>query len=91
MNEEGRRILDFSDTHGLTIGNTWFTREQKRLITYSSGTRENKKQSIIDYVIVRAEDRKCIRNVKAIAGEEIAKQHRLVVCDMKLKVEKKKK
>merc|ERR1711913_244479 len=48
MNEEGRRILDFSDTHGLTIGNTWFT----------------KKQSIIDYVIVRAEDRKYITNVK---------------------------
>ena len=91
MNEEGRRILDFSDTHGLTIGNTWFTREEKRLITYSSGFGENKKQSVIDYVIVRAEDRKYITNVKVIAGEEIVKQHRLVVCDMKLKVEKKKK
>ena len=32
-----------------------------------------------------------ITNVKVIAGEEIVKQHRLVVCDMKLKVEKKKK
>ena len=87
MNEEGRRILDFSDTHGLTIGNTWFTRNEKRLITYSSGNRK----SLIDYIIVRAEDRKYIKNVKVIASECVVTQHRLVVCNMKIRVGKKQK
>merc|ERR1712082_534649 len=87
MNEEGRRILDFSDTNGLTIGNTWFTRNEKRLITYSSGNRK----SFIDYIIVRAEDRKYIKNVKVIASECVVTQHRLVVCNMKMRVGKKQK
>ena len=65
----------------MTIGNTCFTRKEERLITYASG----EGRSIIDYVIVRAEDRKQIQNVKAISGEEIVRQHKLVVCDMKFK------
>ena len=46
---------------------------------------------MIDYIIVRAEDRKQIRNVKVIAGEEIVRQHKLVVCDLKFKIDKKQK
>ena len=75
------------DTFGLTIGNTWFKRNEKRLITYASGAGK----SIIDYIILRAENRKQIRNVKVIAGEEIARQHKLVVCDLKFKIDKKQK
>ena len=81
-NADGVRILEFCDTFGLTIGNTWFKRNEKRLITYASG--EGK--SIIDFIIVRAEDRKLIRNVKVIPGLEIVRQHKLVVCDIKFKV-----
>ena len=86
-NDDGVRILELCDTFGLTIGNTWFKRNEKRLITYASGVGK----SIIDYIIVRAEDRKQIRNVKVIAGEEIVRQHKLVVCDLKFKIDKKQK
>jgi hypothetical protein len=84
-NADGQRILEFCDTLGLTIGNTWFTRKENRLITYSSGDGK----SIIDYIIVRSEDRTRIKNVKVIAGEEVVKQHKLVVCDLTFKAVKK--
>ena len=83
--KEGVSILDFAETHNLTISNTWFKRKEDRLVTYSSG--EGK--SLIDYIIVRAEDRKGIENTKVIAGEEVVRQHKLVVCDISYKMDKK--
>ena len=86
-NAEGEMILEFCQSFELTIGNTWFTREENRLQTYTSG----EGRSIIDYIIVKGEDRKMLKNVKAIAGEEVVRQHKLVVCDMKMKPVKKQK
>ena len=34
--KEGVSILEFAETHELSISNTWFRRDEKRLITYSS-------------------------------------------------------
>ncbi|ESO04090.1 hypothetical protein HELRODRAFT_173167 [Helobdella robusta] len=61
-NEEGRRVLDLADAHNMVVGNTWFTREPARLITYWSGEH----RSMIDYILVRAKHRKYVKNVKAI-------------------------
>ena len=36
-NEEGKLLLEFADSTGLTIANTLFKRERKRLMTYRSG------------------------------------------------------
>ena len=83
--KEGVSILDFAETHELSISNTWFRRDEKRLITYSSG----ESKSMIDYILVRAEDKKRIKNVKVIAGEEVVKQHKLLVCDIAYEMDKK--
>jgi hypothetical protein len=74
-NEEGCRVLELVDAHSMVMGNTLFKRAPARLITYRSG--EN--MSMIDYVMVKAKDRKYVKNVKAIPG---MLQHSLVVMDV---------
>jgi hypothetical protein len=74
-NVEGCRILEFSEAHGLVVGNTWFKRPKGRLVTYRSGN----DKTVIDYVLVREKDRKLIRNVKVIPG---MLQHGLLVMDV---------
>jgi hypothetical protein len=74
-NEEGCRVLELGDAHSMVVGNTLFKRAPARLITYRSG--EN--MSMIDYVMVKAKDRKYVKNVKAIPG---MLQHSLVVMDV---------
>ncbi|ESO11454.1 hypothetical protein HELRODRAFT_183148 [Helobdella robusta] len=74
-NEEGRRVLELADAHSMVVGNTWFTREPARLITYRSGEH----RSMIDYILVRAKHRKYVKNVKAIPG---MLQHSMVVMNV---------
>ncbi|ESO00357.1 hypothetical protein HELRODRAFT_175767 [Helobdella robusta] len=74
-NEKGRRVLELADAHSMVVGNTWFTREPARLITYRSGEH----WSVIDYILIRAKHRKYVRNVKAIPG---MLQHSMVVMDV---------
>ena len=74
-NDEGRRLLELADAHGMVVGNTLFTRSLERSITYRSG--EHK--SMIDYVLVRARDRRYLKNVKVIPG---MLQHGMVVADI---------
>ena len=38
----------------------------------------------MDYFLVRRLDRKLVKDVKTIGGEECTLQHRLLVCDVKL-------
>jgi len=80
-NLEGDLILEFCDATEMVICNTWFKKRTNNVITYESGGM----RTMIDYILTRMKDRKCIRNVKVIAGEECASQHRLLVCDMEIK------
>lgn len=80
-NPEGERILEFCDANNMIVANTMFTKRASRLVTYESGGL----RSQIDYVLVRRATRKLVKDVKVIAGEECAPQHRLVVCDLTLK------
>ncbi|ESN98869.1 hypothetical protein HELRODRAFT_162330 [Helobdella robusta] len=74
-NEEGRRVLELADAHSMVVGNTWFTREPARLITYRSGEH----RPVIDCILVRAKHRKYVKNVKVISG---MLQHSMVVMDV---------
>ena len=48
-NAEGKRILEFGDAVGMAVCNTFFNKEDSKLITYQS--RDNR--SMIDYLMVR--------------------------------------
>ena len=48
-NAEGERILEFGDAVGMVVCNTFFKKEDSKLITYQSGDNI----SMIDYLMVR--------------------------------------
>ena len=76
------KMLEFCDEKELCVANTWFSRGEKRKVTYSAGGNESE----IDFVLVEKGNRKYLRDVKIIPGQL---QHRLVVMDLvKKKVKK---
>ena len=85
-NEDGQRILESAESLDMIITNTWFEKRKEHLITYCSRGR----QSQIDYIITRREQKKAVINCKVIRGEAVVAQHRLLVMDMKLKSKKRK-
>ena len=40
-NEEGDRVVEFSNTFDLVIANMWFTKTRNQLITFKSGNSES--------------------------------------------------
>ena len=80
-NTEGERILEFGVAHDIVVANTHFHKKDNHLITYHSGGNSSQ----IDYILVRKSDFKQVRNIKAIPGEKVATQHRLLVSDIKWK------
>ena len=76
-NPEGDRILELCVANDLLVGNSWYQKKPQRLITYQSG--EDATQ--VDYILFRRAFKKKVSNVKVIAGEECAPQHRLVIAD----------
>ena len=71
-NAEGERILEFGDAVGMVGCNTFFKKEDSKLITYQSGDN----RSMIDYRMVRKTDR-CL--VKVISSKECVPQHRMAI------------
>ena len=68
----------------LQMGNTLFTKQEAKLVTYSAGP----VKSTVDYIMVRQEDKAKIRNVKVITSEECVPKHKLLVMDMRFKATK---
>ena len=90
-NPEGERVLDFALSQDMVVTNTYYKKRDSRLITYQTGQPPEKViKTQVDYILVRAHDKKIIRDVKVIPGEEIFLQHRMVVCDLGICSERKK-
>jgi len=62
----------------LIVTNTCFKRWKNKLATYVSGGTV----SAIDYLLLRGCDRRHIKNVKVVAGQECVSLHRLLVGDV---------
>ena len=58
-NAEGERILEFGDAVGMAVCNTFFKKEDSKLITYQSGD----SRSMIDYLMVTKTDRCLLKSV----------------------------
>ena len=74
-NAEGERILEFGDALGMVVCNTFFKKEDSKLITYQSGDN----RSMIEYLMVRKTDCCLVKDVKVISSEECVPQHRMVI------------
>ena len=55
-------------------------KRENHLVTYQSG--EN--QSQIDYILVKRQNIKLVRDVKVIPHEKCVTQHKLLVCDARI-------
>ena len=78
----GERTLVYVLAFDLLLGNTCFKKYDSHLITYKSGNIATQ----IDFILFRRTRCKLVTNVKVIAGEEVALQHQLLVCDMRIDV-----
>ena len=57
-----------------------FKKEDKKKITYKNGDRETQ----VDYILVRVNEKIRFKDCKVIPGEECLTQHRLVCSDIKI-------
>ena len=74
---EEKRMLKFAVVNMLMIGNSWFKKRFKHLVTYQS---EDCK-TLIDYILNERSLKKVVSNVEVIVGEEYAAK---VVVDFKV-------
>ena len=65
-NAEGERILEFGNTVGMAVCNTFFKKEDSKLITYQSGDNRSR----IDYLLVSKTDGCLVMDGKGISSEE---------------------
>ena len=82
-NDAGEKIIDFSISNDLVIGNSLFRKRDEHLI----GVHKSRYgASQIDFLLYRRRDRNEIRNCKVIPGDHVAAQHRLLVIDLEISV-----
>ena len=74
-NAEGERMLEFGDVVGMVVCNTFFKKEDSKLINYQSGDN----RSMIDYLMVMKTYCCLVKDVKVISSEECVPQHRIVI------------
>lgn len=79
-NVEGEMLLEFADAKELTVLNTVFKKQDVKKITFASGGNNTQ----IDYILMRASERRSVVDVKVIPGEPCLTQHRLLVGVVKL-------
>ena len=74
-NQEGDNILEFTQAYDMALGNSFFKKREEHYVTYKSGA--NRK--VIDYIWVRRQDLRDLKDCKVIPGETTASQHRSLV------------
>ncbi|KAI5627659.1 hypothetical protein C0J50_8434, partial [Silurus asotus] len=84
-NVEGQMVVDFAKRMEMAVVNTYFKKKEDHRVTYKSGGRCTQ----VDYVLCRRCNLKEIGDCKVLAGDSVARQHRMVVCRMVLEVKKK--
>ncbi|XP_067125643.1 uncharacterized protein [Centruroides vittatus] len=79
-NFEGECVLQIATAYDLVAVNTYFDKCEERLITYKSV--DHKRQ--IDYLLTRRTNLKRIKDCKVIPGEDLTSQHRFLVMELKM-------
>ena len=85
-NAERQMMLDFATRMEMAVVNTYFKKWEEHRVTYKSGGRNTQ----VDYIICRRAYLKEIGDCNVIAGDNVAKLHRLLVCRITLEIKKRK-
>ena len=83
-NVDGDRVLEFAVANDFVIGNTFFVKRDSHLISYQSGNAKTQ----IDFILLRKRDLKMAKDIKVIPSEECVPQHKLLICELRLKTPK---
>ena len=83
-NSEGQMLVDFATIMEMAVVNTYFKKSEEHRVTYKSVGRSTQ----VDYIICRRAYLNEIGDCKVIAGDNVTKQHRLLVCRMTLETRK---
>ncbi|KAK3571160.1 hypothetical protein QTP86_003666 [Hemibagrus guttatus] len=81
-NLEGQMVVDFAKRMDIALVNIYFQKREEHRVTYKSGGRRTQ----VDYILCRRGNLKEISDCKVVVGENVARQHRMVVCRMTLMV-----
>ena len=81
-NMDGERILEFAVANNLVVGNSKFVKKDNHLITYQSGGCSSQ----VDYILLQCNKFHLVKDIKVIPDEQCITQHRLLICDLKLKI-----
>ena len=69
-------LLEFVDAVNIAVANAWSIKDDRKLVTYESrGCR-----TVVDYMLIRQDVRKMVRNVGVICGECCLPQDNLLLC-----------
>ena len=83
-NADGDRVLEFAVANDFVIGNTFFVKRDSHLITYQSGNAKTQ----IDFILLGKRNLKMAKDIKVIPSEECVPQHKLLICERRLKTPK---
>ena len=83
-NVDGDRVLEFAVANDFVIGNTFFVKRDSHIITYQSGNAKTQ----IDFILLRKRNLKMAKDIKVIPSEECVPQHKLLICELRLKTPK---
>ena len=77
-------VLGFAVANDFVIGNTFFVKRDSCLITYQSGNAKTQ----IDFILLRKRNLKMAKDIKVIPSEECVPQHKLLICELRLRTPK---
>ncbi|XP_055826347.1 uncharacterized protein LOC129894718 [Solanum dulcamara] len=86
-NDSGVSLLEFVKTFELVIANSCFLKKDNQLVTFSSTTARTQ----IDYLLLQKDDRGLCKDCKVISSENSTTQHKLLVMDLEIKRDRRKK
>ncbi|KAH0668323.1 hypothetical protein KY285_029529 [Solanum tuberosum] len=86
-NGGGTSLLDFAKAFELVIANSCFPKKENHLVTFRSSIAKTQ----IDYLLLRKGDRGCCKDCKVIPSENLTTQHKLLVMDLEIKRDRRKK
>ncbi|KAG5632120.1 hypothetical protein H5410_003837 [Solanum commersonii] len=86
-NGGGTSLLDFARAFELVIANSCFPKKESHLVTFRSTVAKTQ----IDYFLLRKGDRGLSKDCKVIPSENLTTQHKLLVMDLKIMRDRRKK
>lgn len=85
-NDNGERFVSSCAANNMAIVSTQFKHKDIHKYTWTSPDGRTRNQ--IDYITVNGKFRSSIHNARAYRGADVGSDHNLVVCDMKLRLQK---